>query len=160
MPEVRETPLPGVGVRHEFTTAAGERVAVVTHRTGRREIAVYDRADPDACHTALHLSPDDTRTLGELLGGSQVSETVTTVQQRLEGLAIDWLRVAADSRFAGATIADGRFRTDTGTSIVAIVRGDTTVPAPGPEATLEAGDVLVAVGTPEGLARLHDLLGP
>ena len=36
MPEVRETLLPGVGVRHEFTTASGERVAVLTHRGGRR----------------------------------------------------------------------------------------------------------------------------
>ena len=57
MSEVTETQLPGVGVRHEFVTAGGERVAVLTHRTGRRELAVYDRADPDACTTVLHLSP-------------------------------------------------------------------------------------------------------
>src|SRR5918911_1462805 len=118
MPEVSETPLPGVGVRHEFVTAGGERVAVLTHRSGRRELAVYDRDDPDACTTVLHLSPDDTRTLGELLGASQVSEAVTAVQQRVEGLAIEWLTVRAGSRFAGATIADGQFRTQTGTSIV------------------------------------------
>ena len=160
MPDVQETLLPGVGVRHEFTTAAGERLSVLTHRSGRREVAVYDRADPDSCHTVLHLSADDTRTLGELLGGSQVSETVTAVQQRLEGLTIDWLRVEPSSRFAGATIGDGRFRTETGTSIVAVVRGESTIPAPGPEAVLEAGDVLVAVGTPDGLARLRDLLAP
>ena len=55
--EVTETQLPGVGVRHEFVTAGGERVAVLSHRTGRREIAVYDRADPDACTTVLHLTP-------------------------------------------------------------------------------------------------------
>jgi K+:H+ antiporter subunit KhtT len=69
MAEVTETPLPGVGVRHEFTTAAGERLVILSHRTGRREIAVYDRADPDASTTVLHLTPDDTRTLAELLGG-------------------------------------------------------------------------------------------
>ena len=160
MPEVQETLLPGVGVRHEFTTEAGERVAVLTHRTGRREVAVYDRDDPDTCHTVLHLSAHDTRTLGELLGASQVSEAVTAVQQRLEGLAIEWLTVGAGSPFAGATIADGRFRTETGTSIVAIVRASSTIPAPGPEATLEPGDVLVAVGTPDGLTRLRDLLAP
>ncbi len=66
--DIEETLLPGVGVRHEFTTASGERVALVTHRTGRRELAVYDRDDPDACRTVLHLSEDDTTTLGELLG--------------------------------------------------------------------------------------------
>lgn len=98
MPEVTETRLPGVGVRHEFTTAEGERVAVVSHRGGRREVAVYDRDDPDACTTLLHLTPDDTRTLAELLGATQVSEALAAVQQqRVEGLAIDWLTVPPGS---------------------------------------------------------------
>lgn len=158
MPDVSETPLPGVGVRHEFLTAGGERVAVLTHRTGRREIAVYDRADPDACSAVLHLSQDDTRTLAELLGASPVHEAVAAVQQRVEGLAIDWVTVPASSRFVGATIAEGAFRTRTGASIVAVVRGGTTVPAPGPDHGFEAGDVVVAVGTPEGLAELRSLL--
>jgi TrkA domain protein len=158
MPEVSETPLPGVGVRHEFTTVDGERVAVLTHRTGRREIAVYDRRDPDACTTVLHLSHDDTRTLAELLGASPVSEAVAAVQQRLEGLAIDWVAVPAVSRFVGLTIAEGEFRTSTGASIVAVVRGKVTMPAPGPDHRFEGGDVAVAVGTPEGLAELRALL--
>ena len=158
MAEVSETPLPGVGVRHEFVTAGGERVAVVTHRTGRREVAIYDRVDPDACSTVLHLTPDDTRTLAELLGASPVSEAVAAVQQALEGLAIDWITVPAGSRFVGGTIADGAFRTRTGASIVAIVRGDTTLPAPGPDHGFRAGDVVVAVGTTEGLAQLRDLV--
>jgi len=158
MPEVSETRLPGVGVRHEFVTTGGERVAVVTHRTGRREVAIYDRADRDACSTILHLSPGDTRTLAELLGASPVSEAVSAVQQRLEGLAIDWVAVPPRSRFVGATIAEGAFRTRTGASIVAVVRGDTTLPAPGPDHGFEVGDVVVAVGTTEGLAQLRDLL--
>ena len=158
MPDVSETPLPGVGVRHEFVTAGGERVAVLTHRTGRREVAIYDRVDPDACTTVLHLSSDDTRTLAELLGASSVHEAVVAVQQRLEGLAIDWVTVPAESPFVGATIAEGAFRTRTGASIVAIVRGETTIPAPGPDHGFEAGDVVVAVGTAEGLAQLRALL--
>jgi K+:H+ antiporter subunit KhtT len=158
MPDVSETLLPGVGVRHEFVTASGERVAVLTHRTGRRELAIYDRADPDRCTTVLHLSHDDTRTLAELLGASPVSEAVSAVQQRLEGLAIDWVTIPAGSAVLGATIAEGAFRTRTGASIVAVVRGNTTLPAPGPDHRFEPGDVAVAVGTTDGLAHLRDLL--
>jgi TrkA domain protein len=157
--EVRETLLPGVGVRHEFTTVSGERVVLLTHRSGRRELAVYHRDDPDASTTVLHLSPEDARTFAELFGANQVSEALVAVQQQVEGLAIDWLTVAPGSRFAGATIGDGQFRTHTGSSIVAVVRGDTTIPAPGPNTSLEAGDVVVAVGTPDGLSRLRRLLG-
>lgn len=157
MPDVHETLLPGVGVRHEFTTVGGERVALLTHRSGRREIAVYDQADPDACRTVLRLSADDTRTLGELLGTSQVSEAVLGAQ-RIEGLALDWITLESGSRFDGASIADGQFRSQTGASIVAIVRGTTTIPAPDPTSRFEGGDVLVAVGTPDGLNRLRSLL--
>ena len=158
MPDIQETLLPGVGVRHEFRTAGGERVSVLTHRGGRRELAVYDRRDPDACIAVLHLDEDDTRTLSDLLGGSQVSEAVRAVQQEIEGLAIEWIDVAAGSPFVGATIAEGGFRTRTGASIVAVLRDATTVPAPGPDHRFEAGDVIVAVGTPDGLAQLRNLL--
>lgn len=158
MAEVRETRLPGVGVRHEFTTASGERLAVLSHRSGRRELVIYDRHDPDAATTVLHLSRDDTRTLAELLGASQVSEAVTAVQQQLQGLAMEWITLPAGSPFAGATIGDGQFRTRTGVSIVAVVRADTTIPAPGPDHQFQPDDTVVAVGTPDGLAQLRDLL--
>ena len=56
MPDVSETLLPGVGVRHEFVTASGERVAVLTHRTGRREVAIYDRAEGIARERGIILA--------------------------------------------------------------------------------------------------------
>jgi TrkA domain protein len=158
MTEISETLLPGVGVRHEFTTAGGERLAVLTHRSGRREVAIYDRRDPDSCTTVLHLSPDDVRSVTEIFGGSQVSETVTAVQQEIEGLAIDWVTLQPGSPYARSSIADGAFRTRTGASIVAVIRAGTTVPAPGPEFVFDENDVVVAVGTPEGLADLRSLL--
>ena len=159
MAEIAETQLPGVGVRYEFSTASGERVGVLSHRSGHRELVVYARNDPDRSTTVIHLSPDDTRTLGEILGTSQVSATVAAVQQQLEGVAIEWLTVEPGSAFAGASIADGQFRTKTGTSIVAVIRGDLTIPAPGPEHRFEGGDIAVAVGTPRGLEELRSLLG-
>jgi TrkA domain protein len=158
MAEVTETPLPGVGVRHEFTTAAGERLVILSHRTGRREIAVYDRADPDASTTVLHLTPDDTHTLAELLGGGALSEAAAGVQW-LAGVAIDWIPIRAGSEQVGSTIGGSRLRTRTGASVVALVRHNDTLPAPGPDDTLESGDVVVAVGTPEGLRQLRDVLG-
>lgn len=156
--QVTETQLPGVGVRHEFTTAEGERVAVVAHRSGRRELAVFGRDDPDACKTVLHLAPRDARVLVDVLGGAtQVSEAITEVQ-RLEGLALDWVTVAPGAGVVGTTIGEGGFRASTGVSIVGVVRAGTTIPSPGPDFAFEAGDVAVAVGTPGGLAQLRDLL--
>lgn len=158
MPDVTEIRLPGVGVRHEFTTADGERLGVLSLRSGRHEIVVYDREDPDRCTMVLHLSPDDTTTLAELLGAAHMGEAIASVQ-RVEGLAIDWITVPERSSLVGTTIGEGRLRSRTGASIVAVVSGDTTAPGPGPEYRFRPGDVAVAVGTPEGLSQLRELLG-
>ena len=158
MTEVRETQLPGVGVRHEFNTEAGDHVGVVVHRDGRREIVVYDNDDPDACSTMVDLSPNDTRTMSELLGGSQVTEAVNAVQHNIDGLAIEWIQLTPKSSAVDATIMDGQYRTRTGASIVAVMRGDQSMPAPEPSFRFANGDTVVAVGTVDGLVTLRNLL--
>jgi TrkA domain protein len=158
MSEVRETKLPGVGVRHEFTTENGDDIGVLVHHDGRREILVYDSDDPDKCSTLVSLSASDTRTVSELLGASRVTEAVSAVQQEIEGLAIEWIELSATSPAAGATIGDGMYRTKTGSSIVAVIRDGESIPAPGPEFPLLAGDVIVGVGTADGLAMMRELI--
>lgn len=160
MSEVSETHLPGVGVRHEFDTERGQRVGVIVHRDGRREIVVYDSDDPDACSSLVDLSAADTRTMAELLGASQVTEAVTSVQQHIEGLTIEWIRLAETSSAIGSTIRSGEYRTRTGASIVAVIRGSESIPAPDPDFAFATGDVAVAVGTVDGLAVLRALLVP
>ena len=107
MAAVRETKLPGVGVKLEFTTDEGRIVGVLVHRNGRRELLIYDDDDPDSCSENLELTPADTRTLSELLGGSTVTEAVTAVQQQIEGLAIEWIEIPARSATIGTTSATG-----------------------------------------------------
>lgn len=159
MAEVRETKLPGVGVRHEFTTDEGNDMAVIVHRDGRREILAYDADDPDLCHPLVSMSEHDTHTLAEILGVSHVTETVSEIRQEIEGLAIEWVELAAGSEHAGVSLGDGNLRTKTGASVVAVMREDNPIPAPGPEFVLEVGDVVVAVGTSGGLTTLRTLLG-
>ncbi len=158
MSEIREVKLPGVGVRYEFETAERKRIGVISHRTGLREIYVSGSDDPDESRRILELSPDDARTLADLLGATRVAEQLAELQQRLEGLAIDWLPVREDSAYAGRTIGDARIRSRTGVSVVAIVRGEEAVPAPGPEERLDSGDYLVVVGTARGVEDAVELL--
>lgn len=158
MGEVIETQLPGVGVRLDFTTSHGEQVAVIVHRGGERELMLYDDDDPDQCSTFLRLDVDDAHTLNEVLGGSRVSEVASAVERSVEGIAIDWLAVPDSSASVGSTIGNGRIRTRTGVSIVAVVRGQETFPAPGPDFVFAAGDIAVAVGTPPGITEARDLL--
>lgn len=158
MSEIDEVKLPGVGVRYEFETAEGNRIGVISHRTGLREIYLSRREDPDEFKRMLGLSPDDARTLAELLGATRVAQQLADLHQRIEGLVIDWLPVRADSAYSGRTIGEARIRTRTGVSVVAIVRGEEALAAPGPEAGLEGGDYLVVVGTARGVEQAVELL--
>src|ERR687891_126926 len=56
------------------------------------------------------------------------------------------------------SLDDEDARTLTGVSVVAVLRDEQAIPAPGPEQRLEAGDTLVVVGTPRGIERLAVML--
>jgi TrkA domain protein len=159
--EIRETTLPGVGLRHDFTTSSGRQLGVISHRTGRRDLIVYNRRDPDAAQEVVRLTAEESDTLAELLGGSRVSvsERLAALQQQIEGLAIDWLPVVAGSPYAGGTIADTQARTRTGVSIVAVLHNGTATPAPKPDFRFHVGDTLVVVGTVAGIRAFSRLLG-
>jgi TrkA domain protein len=156
--EVTESKLPGVGVRYEFRTRAGERLAVVVHRSGRRDLFVGSSDDPDTSRPVCELTEDESRTLAELLGGAGVAHELAQLRQAVEGLAIDWLPVDRDSPYATRTIGDTGARTRTGVSIVAVLRGDQAFPAPGPDFQLKADDTLVVVGTSRGIEALVEIL--
>lgn len=155
---VRETKLPGVGVRHEFTTEAGEVIGVLVHHDGRRDLLMYDKVDPDSCASTTGLTAPDSRVLAEMLGASQIAESLQTVQQDVAGLAIEWIEVPAASAAAATSLADGEYRQKTGASIVAVLRSGQSIPAPAPDFELEVGDTVVAVGTQQGVAALRTLI--
>ena len=149
--EIFETRLPGIGVRYEFTNAAGARVGVLVRRDGRREVLLYDERDPDRCRASLELSVEDSAALVELLGGSKVTERISDLRHEVDGLSIEWVTIPAEGGLSGRSIGDGRVRTATGASVVAVIRGATSVPGPGPEFVLEPGDVALVTGSAEGV---------
>lgn len=152
--EINETPLPGLGLRYDFGTVSGQKVAVIAHHTGRRDIYVYDEDDPDAARDLLSLTEDEANDLGELLGAARIAGPLADLQQRIQGLAIDWITISPQSRFVGRPLGDTQARTRTGVSIVAVVRDEEAFPAPRPDFVFQSEDVLVAIGTSEGLRTL------
>jgi TrkA domain protein len=158
VPDIEQTELPGVGTRYEFATRSGDRVGVLVHRSGRRDLLLYGPDDPDACSTTLPLDEADALIMSELLGGPRLLEHLDDVRQQLEGLAIEWLRVEPGAPLASSTLEQAAVHTRTGVSIVAIARGADVVVSPGAQERLEAGDLVVAVGTAEGVEQVAALL--
>jgi TrkA domain protein len=157
MSKIEETRLPGVGVRFDFVSEQGQRVGVVHHRGGRREIFVCSVDDPDSAWMVLDLNDDDAHTLVDVLGVSPVIEEISQLQQ-VEGLAMDWLPIHPGSPYSGRTIGDARIRTRTGASVVAVIRGESPFPAPGPEFQFAPDDMVVVVGTAPGIESVKSIL--
>ena len=146
MTEVNETRLPGVGIRHDLTLRSGDRLGVVSHRSGRADLVVYDPDDGDGCSPIARLSAEEGGILAEILGSLYFTARFERARQEVEGLSIDWLSVDRASRFAATSIAEQRIRTRTGVSVVAVLRDGTAIPAPGPEVMMRAGDTLCTCG--------------
>lgn len=157
---VYESDLPGVGKKHEVELDDGERLVVVTHNTGKRE--VFRRPDPDADSEKLfELSDDLARQVGTILEGAYFqpvqSETIETVLG--DDTVLEWVTVEADAPLAGKTLAEGAVRRETGASVLAIQRDEETITNPDADTRIEAGDTLIVLGSRESCRAFLDRFG-
>ncbi|MFU8875423.1 cation:proton antiporter regulatory subunit [Micromonospora sp. SL4-19] len=156
--EVHRTALPGIGLLFEFVTERGRRVGVVFHRTGRREVVVYSREDPDMAAVTLTLNADEADGMAELLATNRIVERVDALHKQVQGLVTEKIPIPAGSPYDRRSLGDTRARTRTGASIVAVVRGQQVHASPGPDFVFHADDVVVVVGTAEGTSAVARLL--
>lgn len=159
MTDIHETNLPGVGVRREFTTHEGDRVGVIAHRTGRRDLLLYDRHDPDSCKVVMRFTEEDGRTIAELMGVPHVEESGSGPRQEITpGLVIDWIPVRDDWDCTRCTLESLNLPQQTGALVVAVIRNNRTIPSPGADFQLFPGDTAVVVGAPESIQKAFDLM--
>ena len=149
------TPLPGIGVRKDFASRTGRRIGVVTQRDGQIELIVSKSDDPDACLASIPLTADEAGTLANLLGAPQL---VAKLNDELPGISTRQLPIKPSGPFDGRTLGDTAMRTRTGVSVVAVARAGQIHPSPTPDFTFTGGDLLVAVGTSEGLEAAAKIL--
>ncbi|TDX85364.1 cation:proton antiporter regulatory subunit [Amycolatopsis arida] len=155
---VEVTPLPGIGVRKDFVLRNGRRIGVVTHRDGQLELIVSKSDDPDACAASLPLTADEAGALANLLGAPQLVAQLVEEQRDLPGINTRQLPILSGTPYDGRTLGDTAMRTRTGASVVAVMRAGQVTPSPTPDFTFTGGDLLVAVGTAEGLDAAAKIL--
>lgn len=153
-----DTSLPGLGVRREITLASGRRVGVVILRDGSMQLIISQREDPDACAAAIPLSVDEAGAIGAMLGAPQLVTQLTDQHRDLPGVNTQQFVLSHESPYVNRTLGDTSLRTRTGASVVAISRSGRVFPSPEPSFELNAGDVLVIVGTSTGLDNAAHLI--
>ena len=155
---IEVTPLPGIGVRKDFALRDGRRIGVVSHRDGKLALIVSKADDPDATLAELPLTVDEAGALANLLGAPQLVAQLSEEQRDLPGIRTGRLTISSGSPYDGRPLGDTALRTRSGVSVVAVMRAGQIHPSPLPDFTLTDGDLLICVGTSEGLDQAYKIL--
>ncbi|MFI6369495.1 cation:proton antiporter regulatory subunit [Streptomyces sp. NPDC050546] len=156
-PRLSSTPLPGIGVRYDLTTRDSRRLSVVAHRDGHRTISAYRRDDPDACDLSVRLTTEEAATLIDALMPAHHTPNLLSTTDL--GLVAERIELPGSSHWNGRLLGESRIRTDTGASVVAVLRRTEAIPSPTPAFRLTGGDTLIVIGTREGVEAAAEILG-
>lgn len=147
--DVREHELPGVGKKYAITTNEGDRMTVIIHNSGHREIYHFKKGE-DYPYAAVRLQDPEARKFGAILGGAYFQPPVAeSMDMVLEQLSIEWLKVDEGSPLIGKTLEGAAIRQQTGASVMAILRDGKAHPNPQPNELIAVGDTLMVIGNRE-----------
>lgn len=142
--------MPGVGLSNDIDLRDGERVSVVARRDGGHELR--------AGAATVCLDADESNALARLLGTPTLVSRMSQGQRDADALLVEQIPVPPHSPYAGDPLSATRLRGRTGASVVAVLRDVRVQPSPRPDFVLEAGDLLVTVGTRDALDHTGHIL--
>ena len=154
-----------------LTTDADNLFVTLSGRSLRPDLFIVARARVEDSEDKLSRAGADRVVNPQSIGGKRMAAFVIqphvaefldvvmhdgTLEFRLEEVA-----VAQGSPLAGASLRDAHIRDRTGALILAMRDGDGTFTTnPQPETVLEAGQILIAIGTEAQLKALAEAAGP
>ena len=155
--DVKEVLLPGVGLRYEFTSHKGDRIGIIALRGGDFDVVLYGPDDPDRARPVFRLTDEEADTVAQILGAPRIAERFTELTREVPGLESGQIHIRPGSPFVDRPLGETHARTRTGASIVAIVRDDDVLATPGPAEMLRQNDVLIVIGTAEGIDGIEQI---
>lgn len=155
---IYEADVPAVGKRYEVETGDEERLVVIVHHDGKREL--FRREDPDAdAEKLFDLTSKQANEVATVLEGADFQPlALEDVDVPLGEAILEWVEVPDDSPVADETLNSARIGELTGATIAAIQRDDETLASPGADTLIESGDIFVVIGSREQQQALRTLV--
>jgi TrkA domain protein len=160
MSTIGEVFLPGVGRKFQIETLDGDRLVIVIHDDGTRELFHFTRKNLDRPASVLRLTDGEARQIAGIIGGlTYVPRSLPMAEVILGDLVLEWFKLEPGATCIGRTIRDLEIRTATGASIVSIIEPDQTKRT-NPEAgtVLNEGATLIIAGDRSTINALKRLL--
>ncbi|WMT40286.1 cation:proton antiporter regulatory subunit [Paenibacillus sp. D2_2] len=145
---LKETDLPGIGKKFVVETKSGDKLAIIIHDDGRREVFHYDRDDHDEINSLVTLNDDEARYVSAIIGGITYKPTaLENIEVALGDLIIEWYRLDPQYKAIGKTIGDLRIRQRSGATIIAVIEKNHSKHInPGPDLLLTSDALVVVLG--------------
>ncbi|HEY0659078.1 MAG TPA: TrkA C-terminal domain-containing protein [Pyrinomonadaceae bacterium] len=160
MSSISESNLPGIGRKFQVETISGDRLIIVIHDDGRRELYHYDRKNLQRADSVLTLTDGEARQIAGIVGGlTYVPKSLPSAEVVLDDLVLEWFTIEPQAFCIGKTIRDLQARTVTGASIISIIEPN-RVKRTNPEADtlLNNGATLILAGDRSNITALKRLL--
>ena len=160
MSTISELNLPGVGRKFQIETVSGDRLVIVIHDNGTRDLYHFTRKNKDRPASVLKLSDGEARQVAGIVGGlTYVPRALPMAEVILEDLVLEWFTIEEGAACVGRTIRDLQVRTATGASIVSIIEPDHEKRVnPEADTVLNEGATLIVAGDRRTIDTLKRLL--
>jgi TrkA domain protein len=160
MSTISEMNLPGVGRKFQIETLRGDRLVVVIHDDGVRELYHFDRKNLERPASVITLNDGEARQVAGIIGGLTYSpKALAAAEVVLDDLVLDWFTIEPGAAAIGKTIRDLQARTKTGASIVSLVEPNNEKRTnPEADTVLNEGATLVLAGDRGTIAAMKKLL--
>ncbi|MCY8234141.1 cation:proton antiporter regulatory subunit [Priestia filamentosa] len=157
---IKESDLPGIGRKFEILTKENEKLTIIVHDDGRREVYHFDEADHDEILSSITLEDNEARQIAAILGGMVYKpQALESIEVAFDDLIIEWFKVEPGSKAVGRTLGELDVRQNYGVTVIAIIKKDKQkLTNPGADAVVESHDRLVLSGERKELKTLETSL--
>ena len=155
---IREATLPGVGKKYVMPLRTGGNLAVIIKPDGERQMYHFLEDEDRPCDV-IKVDDEEAQQISNLLGRPMVTAPdLEKLELALGEMEIEWVELKSDSPLVGRTLNTFPLRTETGASIVAIMRNEQAIPNPDVDTEFQAHDTVLLIGSHAQTAAARELI--
>lgn len=145
---IREIDLPGIGKKFEVLTKSKEKIVIIVHDDGRREVYNFSKDDYDEYESNITLDDEEARQISAILGGIiYTPKELEKMDMVFDDLVIEWFKVEPGAEAIDKSIGELQVRKAYKVTVIAIIRKNKEkVVNPGAEHIIKEGDTIIVSG--------------